>query len=166
MKHINVRYFFVKQKIDDNEVIIVWCPTDKLVGDFFSKPLSGSKFIDFRCKIMNTTKIDTLAKMTTCLHQTSIMNSNLKGRHICGVKKNINTISSTEQELEDLEYAITEQMDIKDAFVYNDLNSNDKTVNIFKDSDWAIEKSKDPKDRNKLNADIKKKKGIWMAVRL
>ena len=38
-KHINVRYFFVKQKIDDKEVVIVWCPTDNLVGDFFSKPL-------------------------------------------------------------------------------------------------------------------------------
>ena len=74
-KHINVRYFFVKQKIDDKEVVIVWCPTDKLVGDFFSTPLSGSKFIDFRCRIMNTTRLDTLVKMATCLHQTSIMNS-------------------------------------------------------------------------------------------
>ena len=33
--HLNVRYFFAKQQIDDNEVVIVWCPTDKLVGVFF-----------------------------------------------------------------------------------------------------------------------------------
>ena len=65
IKHINVRYFFVKQKIDDKEVVIVWCPTDKLVGDFFSKHLSSSKFIDFRRKIMNITKVDTLLKMST-----------------------------------------------------------------------------------------------------
>ena len=52
------------------------------------------------------------------------MSSDLKGRHTCGVKKKINTTSSTEQELEDLEYTIPEQMDIKDVFVYNDLNSN------------------------------------------
>ena len=37
-KHLNIRYFFVKQKIDDKEVTVVWCPTDELVGDFFSKP--------------------------------------------------------------------------------------------------------------------------------
>ena len=76
-KHINVRYIFVKQKINDMKVVIVWCPTDKLVGDFLSKPLSGSKFIDFRCKIMNITKLDTLVKKATCLHQTSIMNFDL-----------------------------------------------------------------------------------------
>ena len=58
-----------------------------------------------------------------------------------------------------MEYAIPEQMDNKDVFVYNDFNSNDKTVSIFKDSDLAIEKSKDPKDCMKLNADNKKIKG-------
>ena len=33
-KHINVWYFFVKQKINYKKIVIVWCPTDKLVGDF------------------------------------------------------------------------------------------------------------------------------------
>ena len=83
---------------------------------------------------MNITNVDTLVKMATYLHQTSIMNSDLKGRHICGVKKKINTISSTEQELEDLEYQIPEKMDIKEAFEYNQLP-------IFKDPSDCINKS-------------------------
>ena len=59
-KHLNIRYFFVKQKIDDKEVTIVWCPTDELVGDFFSKPLSGTKFKDFKAKVMNLKKTEIL----------------------------------------------------------------------------------------------------------
>ena len=62
-KHLNVRYFFVKQNIDKNEVVIFCCPTDIWVGDFFSKPLRSTKFIEFRCKIMNVTKHVSLLKV-------------------------------------------------------------------------------------------------------
>ena len=57
-KHINVRYYFVKSRIDAEEVIVQWYSGEKLVGDFFSKPLSGSKFLRFRRKIMNHKKLD------------------------------------------------------------------------------------------------------------
>ena len=121
-KHINVRCFFVKQKIDDKEVVIVWCPTYKLVGDFFSKPLSGAKFIEFRFKIMNYTKTDRVDNFATCLHQMNIMDSNLAGEkrcYRCGVKKKIHNTSSTEQA--GWEHKIPEKMDMKDAFEYNEL---------------------------------------------
>ena len=55
-KHINVKYYFVKDKIDSGEVEVVWYSGDKMVGDFFSKPLSGQKFLRFRLKIMNNKK--------------------------------------------------------------------------------------------------------------
>ena len=57
-KHINVRYYFVKSRIDAGEVIVQWYSGEKLVGDFFSKPLSGSKFLRFRRKIMNHKRLD------------------------------------------------------------------------------------------------------------
>ena len=57
-KHINVRYYFVKSRIDAGEVIVQWYSGEKLVGDFFSKPLSGSKFLRFRKKIMNHKRSD------------------------------------------------------------------------------------------------------------
>ena len=43
-KHINVRYYFVKSKIDAKEILLKWCSSEKLVGDFFSKPLTGQLF--------------------------------------------------------------------------------------------------------------------------
>ena len=57
-KHINVRYYFVKSRIDAGEVIVQWYSGEKLVGDFFSKPLSGSKFLRFKRKIMNHKRMD------------------------------------------------------------------------------------------------------------
>ena len=52
-KHINVRYYFIKSRIDAGEVAVQWYSGEKMIGDFFSKPLSGSKFLRFRSKIMN-----------------------------------------------------------------------------------------------------------------
>ena len=46
-RHINIRYFFVKDKIDSKEVKVEYCPTDNMIGDFFTKPLTGSKFNEF-----------------------------------------------------------------------------------------------------------------------
>ena len=52
-RHINIRYFFIKDRIDKGEVEVVFCPTEEMVGDFFTKPLQGAKFRKFRKIIMN-----------------------------------------------------------------------------------------------------------------
>ena len=45
---ISIRYFAIKDSVDRSDVEIVHCPTDSMVGDFFTKPLQGSKFLNFR----------------------------------------------------------------------------------------------------------------------
>ena len=52
-KHINIRYFFIKDRYDKKELTIQYCPTDDMVADFFTKPLQGRKFKKFRQIIMN-----------------------------------------------------------------------------------------------------------------
>ena len=52
-KHLNVRYFFIKDKIDSGEIVVQWCPTDKMCSDYLTKPLCGEKFRHFRQKLMN-----------------------------------------------------------------------------------------------------------------
>lgn len=52
-RHINIRFFFVKDRIQAGELSIEYCPTNKMVADFFTKPLQGQKFLDFRQLIMN-----------------------------------------------------------------------------------------------------------------
>jgi hypothetical protein len=52
-RHINIRYFFIKDRVASGEVKIEYCPTNEMVGDFFTKPLHGMQFIKFRDEIMN-----------------------------------------------------------------------------------------------------------------
>ena len=52
-RHINIRYYFVTDRIANGEVSVEYCPTKAMVGDFFTKPLQGMQFTFFRDFIMN-----------------------------------------------------------------------------------------------------------------
>ena len=52
-RHINIRYFFVTDRVKSGDVSIEHCPTETMNGDFFTKSLSGEKFRMFRRVIMN-----------------------------------------------------------------------------------------------------------------
>ena len=52
-RHINIRYFFVTDRVQNKEVSIEYCPTGEMIADFFTKPLQGSIFRKFRAFIMN-----------------------------------------------------------------------------------------------------------------
>ena len=52
-RHMNVRYFFVADVVKRKEAVLRYCPTDEMIGDFFTKPLGGAKFRRFRNIIMN-----------------------------------------------------------------------------------------------------------------
>ena len=52
-RHINIRYFFVKDKVDTKEVEIKYCPAGMMIADFLTKPLQGSAFTNFRNLILN-----------------------------------------------------------------------------------------------------------------
>jgi hypothetical protein len=52
-RHINIRYFFVTDRIASGEVSVEYCPTGVMIADFFTKPLQGILFQKFRNFIMN-----------------------------------------------------------------------------------------------------------------
>jgi hypothetical protein len=52
-RHINVRYYFVHDRINNKEVRIEHCNTTNMVADFFTKPLQGHLFYKLRAEIMN-----------------------------------------------------------------------------------------------------------------
>jgi hypothetical protein len=52
-RHINIRYFFVKDRIASGELKIEYCPTQEMMADFFTKPLQGTSFTRMRDMIMN-----------------------------------------------------------------------------------------------------------------
>ena len=38
-RHVKVKYFFVADKVKNNELKILYCPTKEMISDFFTKPL-------------------------------------------------------------------------------------------------------------------------------
>ena len=38
---IDIRYFFVKDRIDNTEIRLEYCPSTNMLGDFFTKALQG-----------------------------------------------------------------------------------------------------------------------------
>jgi len=49
---LNIRYFFVTDQVEKGNIIIRYCPTDHMLGDFMSKPLQGKKFAYFKDRIL------------------------------------------------------------------------------------------------------------------
>jgi hypothetical protein len=52
-RHINIRYFFVTDRIQSKELTVEYCPTEEMLADFFTKPLQGSSFRRFRAAVLN-----------------------------------------------------------------------------------------------------------------
>ena len=43
-RHINIRYYFITDRIKSDEIEIEYCPTDDMVADYFTKPLKEKNF--------------------------------------------------------------------------------------------------------------------------
>ncbi len=43
-RHINMRYFFVTDRVANGEISIEYCPTKTMLADYFTKPLQGIQF--------------------------------------------------------------------------------------------------------------------------
>jgi hypothetical protein len=52
-RHINIRFYFVADRVANGELRIEHCPTADMVADFFTKPLQGALFYKLRDLVMN-----------------------------------------------------------------------------------------------------------------
>jgi len=43
-KHIRLRYFFIKQYLDNGDFVLKHCSTDRMIADILTKPLQGAQF--------------------------------------------------------------------------------------------------------------------------
>ena len=51
-KHIEIRYFFIQERIEKGDIGLEYCHTGKMVSDFMTKPLQGGILFEFRDRIM------------------------------------------------------------------------------------------------------------------
>ena len=51
-RHINIRYFFIKDVLKREKITVAHCPTESMIADYFTKPLQGKLFTTLRDIIM------------------------------------------------------------------------------------------------------------------
>ena len=56
-RHIDIRYFFIKDISKQENITVEHCRTEEMIADFFTKPLQGSLFKRMRGIIMGTCKM-------------------------------------------------------------------------------------------------------------
>jgi hypothetical protein len=71
-RHINVRYFFIADRVKSGEVRIEHCPAGIMFADYFTKALQGAIFWKLRDMIMGKTLIELPNDATQEVHHPSI----------------------------------------------------------------------------------------------
>ena len=59
-RHVDIRYFFIKDQIQQEKIDIHYCPTEEMLADFYTKPLQGALFNKFRDVLLGHKPISTL----------------------------------------------------------------------------------------------------------
>eukprot|EP00794_Sanderia_malayensis_P011707 gene11707-biopygen9383 len=50
-KHIEIKYHYVRNVVDNKEIQLIYCPTEKMIADIMTKPLPRPKFEEMRSLI-------------------------------------------------------------------------------------------------------------------
>ena len=59
-KHMDNRFFWIKDRLQSEGIKVEYCPTSKMIADFFTKPLQGALFRKLRDVVMGKHHISTL----------------------------------------------------------------------------------------------------------
>jgi hypothetical protein len=52
-KHINMRYFSIKEYVEHKKILLSHKPTLEMIADILTKPLTGEQFFKLRALLMN-----------------------------------------------------------------------------------------------------------------
>ena len=55
-RHINVRYFWLRDRIESGEIVVQHKPTEHMLADALTKPLTGSLLLRMRNLLLNNKK--------------------------------------------------------------------------------------------------------------
>ena len=64
-RHMDMRYFFIKDRLESEGIEVKYCPTEAMIADYFTKPLQGALFNKLRRVIMGMDHISVLKDIDT-----------------------------------------------------------------------------------------------------
>ena len=53
-RHINVRYFFIKERVDEKEVDVIYTRSEDMIADILTKPIQGKQFLRLRSMLLSS----------------------------------------------------------------------------------------------------------------
>ena len=74
-RHVDIRYFFVKDRVDKGEIVVEYCPTYQMLADYFTKSLQGRMFNIYREILMGWKHISTLKNITSSCMKEHVENT-------------------------------------------------------------------------------------------
>ena len=81
-RHIDIRYFFVKDRVDKGELEIQYCPTYMMLADYFTKSLQGKAFRVYRDVVMGYKHISSLKELTPSRIKERVENRNVSEKGV------------------------------------------------------------------------------------
>jgi hypothetical protein len=92
-RHFNIKYFYITDLIDRGELKVKYCPTDEMIADYMTKPLTGNKFTKFRQEIMNlpdtTHKKESVVQQECVERKDTLKKHNPIKRHVANTNPNL-----------------------------------------------------------------------------
>lgn len=64
-RHINIRHFWITDRLRSDDITLTHCPTECMLADFLTKPLQGALFRKFRAVLLGHAHIRTLVPPST-----------------------------------------------------------------------------------------------------
>jgi hypothetical protein len=50
-KHIDIKYHYIREKVENKQIVIKYVPTNEQLSDIFTKGLNTNHFMYLRCKL-------------------------------------------------------------------------------------------------------------------
>uniref|UniRef100_A0AAV1UIR5 Uncharacterized protein n=1 Tax=Peronospora matthiolae TaxID=2874970 RepID=A0AAV1UIR5_9STRA len=75
-KHIDIRYHFVREKVEKNQVVLQYCPTQDMLADIMTKAIAAPQFTILRTKLGITVDVATESSGSVLKEMTRHANGN------------------------------------------------------------------------------------------
>jgi hypothetical protein len=126
-RHIDIRYFFIKDVLKRENITLEHCPTENMIADFYTKPLQGSLFRKMRDYIMGISDSLNEERVENSLNKSLVESENEMGlREDFG--KNVPRIDNADDE--NVNFDICEITHKPKIVTYADIvKSSEKKVN-------------------------------------
>ncbi len=56
-KHVDIRYHFIRDKVESKEILLKYCPTKNMVADVLTKALRRNSFERFRTMLCMSNRV-------------------------------------------------------------------------------------------------------------